>query len=112
MSLSYPYDFVKRIEDEYQDDPEVLDLARSGRFALGTSLKEGAINQMSPEEIVEAFESGKHDLVLRGAESAIRRRDLHRDWLRMMVQKVESLQRRDSERPREAFAEESAALGL
>lgn len=95
MSL-YPEEFVRRVESEYEGWPEIIALARDSKYVLGKFLAEGASQQMSPEEIVLAFNSGRTDAVLEDARSAIRRRELHRDWLRMMIKKVEEASKEES----------------
>lgn len=111
--MSYPEEFVARVEREYADWPEVVELARGNKYLLGRLLMEGASQQMSPEDVVRAFESGRPDSVLENALSAIRRRALHRDWLRMMVQKVESIgEDSPSSKRREAQALRNGARRL
>ena len=96
--FSYPREFVERVEQEYADWPEIVELARQGKYTLGRFLQEGAIMRISPEEIVAALESGNCTAVRHEAEAAVRRRNLHADWIRNMIDEIKSARAKKSSR--------------
>jgi hypothetical protein len=92
MPIKYSDDFVKRVKDEYPKRGDVIRAVEKGEYGLGKLLQEGSVHQMAPEEIVRCFHEGEEDLILKDAQAVIRRRILHADWMRMMVQKIESME--------------------
>jgi len=97
MPINYPEDFVNRVRQEYLGRKDIIQAVGEGRYGLGKLLQEGSVHQMPPEEIVRCFHEGEESLILKDAQAVIRRRILHADWMRMMVQRIESL---ESEPPR------------
>jgi hypothetical protein len=83
--ITYPQEFINRVETEYENWPEVVLLARENKYLLGHFLAEGSSMRMSPEEIVGFLDNGDLESIRFAAESAVRRRKIHADWLRIMV---------------------------
>ena len=103
MSIQYPDDFIKRVRDEYPGREDVLRALKEGKYGLGKLLQEGSVHQMAPEEVVRCFHEGEEGLILKDAQAVIRRRILHADWMRMMVQKIESLEAKPPKSQRTAL---------
>lgn len=83
--ITYPQEFIDRVEIEYENWPEVVLLARENKYLLGHFLAEGSSMRISPEEIVGFLDNGDLESIRFAAESAVRRRKIHADWLRIMV---------------------------
>lgn len=83
--LQYPEDLVARVVAEYQEWPEICELARDGKLILGVFLAKGAARQMSPEDVIRAFDDGDPERVLEAAKAAMRRKKLHIDWMRAVM---------------------------
>jgi hypothetical protein len=88
--IKYPQEFIDRVEIEYENWPEVVLLAREHKYLLGHFLAEGSSMRASPEEIVGFLDCGDLESIRLAAESAVRRRKIHADWLRIMVSGISS----------------------
>jgi hypothetical protein len=91
MPLVYPPEFIQNILAEYPNHKNIRDSVDSGSYALGKYLAEEAAKSMAPEEIVLAFKKSRENVVLENARARIRRKALHAAWLRIMTQKISSL---------------------
>lgn len=86
--MTYPREFVEKVCSEYQDSPEVGAAAVAGKYGLGILLSRGAVMTMSPEEIVASIDSGDCGHVKDDAATAVRRRSLHAEWMRIVVRSL------------------------
>lgn len=101
--LQYSEELISRVVTEYGEWPEVHELAREGKFILGMFLARGASQQMSPEDIVDAFERGDAEAVLENARAAMRRKKLHVDWMKAVLSKMSDDQVPDTNLERSAL---------
>lgn len=90
-SLRYPDDFVEKVKFEYKDRPGICDLAEQGSLVLGQYLAADVNLHMSPEQIVDLFKCGLESSVLLAAESAVRRRQIHAEWIKLVAEKITKL---------------------
>lgn len=86
--MTYPVEFVEKVCAEYSGSPDVRAAASSGRYGLGILLSRGAVMKMSPEEIVVSIDSGDCGLVREDASTAVRRRGLHAEWMRIVLRSL------------------------
>lgn len=86
--LTYPPEFVRAVEEEYRERPDVVFLARENRYILGRILAEGASMRMTPEEVASKIRDGDSASVLDDASAAIRRRHLHTEWMRIVLREI------------------------
>jgi hypothetical protein len=91
MPLRYPPEFIQRIRSEFEDDTGICSAVDSGSYILGKYLAVEASKQMLPEDVITAFENSRQEKILRNAETIIRRKALHADWLRIMTEKISFL---------------------
>jgi len=91
MPLVYPPEFVQNILAEYPNNQNIRSAIDSGSYVLGKYLAEEARKSMPPEEVISAFKESRQSVVLENARAMIRRKALHAAWLRIMTQKISSL---------------------
>ncbi|MFA5203041.1 MAG: hypothetical protein WC708_01435 [Lentisphaeria bacterium] len=96
--ITYPQEFIERVETEYKNWPEVVLLARENKYLLGHFLAEGSSMRISPEEIVGFLDNGDLESIRSAAESAVRRRKIHADWLRIMVNGISLVKDKNASR--------------
>ncbi len=85
--MTYPLEFVEKVRSEYGPG-EVRAAAEAGRFGLGIHLSRGAVMAMSPEDIVASIEVGDCERVREDAARAVRRRQLHAEWMRIVLRSL------------------------
>lgn len=80
--MEYPEELIKRIKEEYPDNEELHIAVAKGvhwsRF-IENCLGAGAQFEMTPDEIVAAFEKGEPEKVREAAEKSVRRKKLFTD---------------------------------
>ena len=94
MPVAYPTAFVERVKIEYAGRQEVCDSVERGDYSLGRYLAHSIELSLSPSQIIEAHRIGKPELVLVAAETAVRRQQLHAEWIKIMSDKIASLDTR------------------
>jgi hypothetical protein len=99
MSIKYPFKFIKEIKKSYADKPNICKLAENGRYVLGKYLAVYSSMQLSPEEILEAFNSNKQHVILEHAEITIRRREIYKNWLQLVTKKLRNLEHKTFSAP-------------
>ncbi len=73
--MIYPREFVEKVRAEYSDREEVVELAETNRYALGTHLSRGA---MAAYEETSSQEDSR----------VLRRRLLHAEWMRIVLRSI------------------------
>ena len=91
MPMRYPDGFVTKVKSEFKDRREVCLAVDRGHYSLGKYLADEANRSLSPEEIIAAFNNGKEKEILNHAHTVIRRKSIHADWIRLMVDRISSL---------------------
>jgi len=86
--MTYPAEFVERVCSEYSASPDVGSAAQAGRYGLGILLSRGATMTMSPEDIVALIDIGECGQVREDAARAVRRRQLHAEWMRIVLRSL------------------------
>lgn len=86
--MSYPQDFVDEVREEFGDREDILELVEDGRHILGSILAKEGQACLDPREVVRAFDRGEPEKVLEAARRTIRRRNLHKRWLQIMLESV------------------------
>jgi hypothetical protein len=86
MQFRYSPDFIKRVRSSYIGRADVLEALQDGTMALGKLLEDGAIFQMSPDEMIASFREGRPSVVLSAALQAKERQRLYTDWVRQVLQ--------------------------
>jgi hypothetical protein len=87
MSVEYPNDFIKRVQQEYNDcNTNLLD-----KYQLGQFLARGVDERISPEEVIKAFKSNNCVLILEKAQEIRRKRFLYKEWLKLVVEHIDIL---------------------
>lgn len=87
--MTYPLEFVDKVCLEYES-AEVRAAAMTGKYGLGIHLSRGAAMTMSPEDIIAAIEAGDCSQVRDDAAMAVRRRQLHAEWMRIVLKSLSS----------------------
>jgi hypothetical protein len=87
--MTYPSEFVEKVCSEY-GSAEIRAAAETGRYGLGIHLSRGAVMMMSPEDIVASIEAGDCAQVRDDAARAVRRRQLHAEWMRIILRSLSS----------------------
>ncbi len=88
--MTYPHEFVEKVCSEYSDSLDVRSAAVNGKYGLGVLLSRGAAMTMSPEDIVISIDSGDCRQVREDALTAVRRRGLHAEWMRIVLRSISS----------------------
>jgi hypothetical protein len=86
--MTYPREFVEKVCAEYSGSPDVRSAASAGKYGLGVLLSRGAVMTMSPEDIVTSIDSGECRQVREDAATAVRRRSLHAEWMRIVCRSL------------------------
>ncbi len=86
--MTYPSEFVEKVCSEYPSSLDVRAAATDGKYGLGAHLARGAEMMMSPEDIVASIDSGDYVQVRADAERAVRRRQLHAEWMRIILRSL------------------------
>src|SRR5574343_2040932 len=91
MPMKYPDGFIIKVKAEFKDRKEICQAADKGQYSLGKYLADEVNRILTPEEIITAFKNGKEKDILAHAHTVIRRKSIHADWIRLMVDKIASL---------------------
>jgi hypothetical protein len=91
MPMKYPDGFVSKIKAEYGGYSEICQAVDKGHYSLGKYLADEANKLLTPEEIITAFNNGYEKEILNHAHTVLRRKSIHADWIRLMVDKIASL---------------------
>lgn len=78
--MKYPADFVKKVKAVYPDWKELDKALAKGSEFVGRYLDDSRSFSMSPAKIVEAFEQGREQDVLKAAKEADERTKLYAEW--------------------------------
>jgi hypothetical protein len=81
--VDYPEDFVQRVMKEYDNDPKLAALIEEGSPGLGFFLDAFSQRNISPQEILDAIDSGDTAELRSKAASLVCRRDLYGEWHRL-----------------------------
>lgn len=95
MPMKYPDGFITKVKSEFRDRKEICSAADKGHYSLGKYLADEANKILTPEDIISAFSSGREKELLTHAHTVIRRKSIHADWIRLMVNKLSSLDHPD-----------------
>jgi hypothetical protein len=91
MPMQYPNEFVEKVRTEYYDNEEICHAVECGRYSLGKYLTNEANKILTPEEIIFLFENGDEKEILKFANAIMRRKSIHSEWIRLVVNKISSL---------------------
>ncbi len=86
--MIYPKEFVEKVLEEFVDAPDVSGAAEDGRYCLGILLARSATMRFSPEDIVARIDAEDHASAREDAARALRRRRLHAEWMRIVLQSL------------------------
>jgi hypothetical protein len=84
IRMKYPEDFVARVRAAFPDYPDIERSLEHDDDILGSILDVHQV-RFSPNEIVDAFETGKTDELLARAKEAQRVWELYREWGELQV---------------------------
>lgn len=78
--MDYPQSFIDRVAAEYGREGQIVNrLARGDNFA-GRLLDDASQGGINPSVIIDAFESGSTDALLKTARQLLRRQELYQEW--------------------------------
>ena len=78
--MKYPVDFVEKVRKVYPGWKELYEKLAKGSEFVGRYLDDSRYFSMSPAEIIEAFEQGREQDVLKAAKEADERTKLYAEW--------------------------------
>lgn len=78
--MKYSEDFVKKVKAVYPDWEDLNEALAKGSEFVGRYLDDSRHFSMSPAKIVEAFEQGREQDVLKAAKEAYERAKLYAEW--------------------------------
>lgn len=82
-TIVWPKEFIEKIKKFYPEDKEVIKSLKNGSEYVERLLDSSMFFNMSPEEIVEAFEKGKENKIYEEAKKCI-----EAGWLRIEAWKI------------------------
>jgi len=86
--MIYPREYVEKVRREFAGLSDIVEAAEAGQYRLGVLLARSATMRLCPEEIVASLDSGDHESVREDAARSIRRRALHAEWMRIVIQSL------------------------